>query len=371
MGKSLNEAAKEILASSAANGTKMPMQKVATPEDLGGEDGTKANMMPKLDAAKGVSKFKKRPADKDNAPEARKGLTKVAEDEEVDDNAEVVGEEEADDGEVVETKRVALKNYIKESPKAEDQETVSEEEIDFSVDLGNLFEGTDLSEEFKQKVATIFESAVEAKFNALASVLGEAFEEAFVEQTEAFQTELSEQVEGYLNHIAESFIEENKEAVELKLRTELAEDFITGLHNLFLEHNINVPAERLDVYEDLVKKYDEMQEELNNVLNQNLALQEELAQERKLSLIARKIDESSMTDVAASKFRTLAEDLEFKSEEDFNKKLDIVIENYFTDTVKNPVKLDEELNNNAGRVVETTPQMDRYASVLGKISKRY
>ncbi len=420
--KSLQESAADILNKSKANAHADPMQKLdgASFDDLGGEDGSKANQYPDLDPAKKISKIAKRPADKDSPQDPRKGLKSVSEAEEEDDKKDDDDDSSGgdDDGDkkkpskdkdevdvkeenLEELSKKTLSSYVKKASssitdrndlpsslkkrddkrvkgisKASDKlakeevetEVTNEDLVDFSVELGNLFEGTDLSEEFKTNVATIFEAAVEAKYNTLAETLTEAFDKAFNEAVEEMQTNLNEQVESYMNHVAEEWLSENVEVVERSIRNELTEDFIVGLRNLFIEHYIEVPEERLEIYEDLYSKYEEVVDQYNAVADTNIQLTNALKEERKKSLVTSKILESRMTDVAASEYIKLVEELEYKNDDDFDAKLETVFETYFKKTPVKTTNLNEDSlsDNEQSGVVETTGPMNNYVSAISR-----
>lgn len=427
--KSLQESAADILNKSKANAHADPMQKLdgASFDDLGGEDGSEGNQYPNLDPAKKISKIAKRPADKDSPQDSRKGLKSVSEAEDCEDDEKDDDDDKEDDDDVKEENLEELskktlgsyiqsaardntgrkidgpKNRLKsynrlsgiskaadklekrdskgrsdldrhgnETNENEVEEVTNEDLVDFSVELGNLFEGTDLSEEFKNSVATIFETAVAVKYNALEEQLTEAFDVAFNEAVDEMQANLNEKVESYLNHVAEEWLSENAVEVERSLRNELTEDFIVGLRNLFVEHYIEVPEERLEIYEDLYSKYEEVVDQYNAVADTNIQLTNALKEERKKSLVTSKILESRMTDVAASEYIKLVEELEYKNDDDFDAKLDTVFETYFR---KSPVKTtnlneDSLSDDEQSGVVETTGPMGNYVSAISRTVRK-
>ena len=202
------------------------------------------------------------------------------------------------------------------------------EEVDMSADVAALTEGTELSEDFKEKATTIFEAAVKSKLSEEWDKLNETFEARLTEQVESAKKELAEEVNGTLNYAVNKWLEENQVAVDRGIRNEITEDFLAGLKNLFEEHYINVPDEKVDVLEGLTEDLCKMEERLDEQVKRNIELQNRLNESAK-AIIVKEISEG-LADTQKDKLASLAEGVEFTSEEDFSKKLNTIKESYFT-----------------------------------------
>ena len=192
----------------------------------------------------------------------------VAEDEQVTD--EVVSEEETTTDEVVSEEETSEEEVV-----AED-----EEKIEYSVedDINALVEGEELSEDFKEKAATIFEAAINSKVSGIKEQLTASYEEKLVEEVASIKEELKDRVDSYLEYVADEWIAENQLAVESGLKEEMTESFISGMKSLFEEHYVTIPEEKYDVIESMVDKLDEMEGKLNEQIEKNIALNKRLAE---------------------------------------------------------------------------------------------
>ena len=202
------------------------------------------------------------------------------------------------------------------------------EEVDMSADVAALTEGTELSEAFKEKATTIFEAAVKSKLSEEWDKLNETFEARITEQVESAKKELAEEVNGTLNYAVNKWLEENQVSIDRGIRNEITEDFLAGLKNLFEEHYINVPDEKVDVLEGLTEDLCKMEERLDEQVKRNIELQNRLNESAK-AIIVKEISEG-LADTQKDKLASLAEGVEFTSEEDFSKKLNTIKESYFT-----------------------------------------
>ena len=202
------------------------------------------------------------------------------------------------------------------------------EEVDMSADVAALTEGTELSEAFKEKATTIFEAAVKSKLSEEWDKLNETFEAHVTEQVESAKKELAEEVNGTLNYAVNKWLEENQVSIDRGIRNEITEDFLAGLKNLFEEHYINVPDEKVDVLEGLTEDLCKMEERLDEQVKRNIELQNRLNESAK-AIIVKEISEG-LADTQKDKLASLAEGVEFTSEENFSKKLNTIKESYFT-----------------------------------------
>jgi hypothetical protein len=214
-----------------------------------------------------------------------------------------------------------------------DQEVVaettdSELEIDLSADVKALVSSdADLSEEFKDKAAMIFETAVKTRIQEQTKILEARYEEKLSAETETVKEAMVEKVDSYLNYVVEEWMKENELAVERGIRTEIAEDFITGLKDLFKEHYIDVPEEKYNVLDDLTTQNKKLEDKLNEQISKNVDLTKEVSE----SVKAKTIDEVStdLADTEKEKFEKMAENVEYDSADKFREKLETIKESYF------------------------------------------
>lgn len=202
------------------------------------------------------------------------------------------------------------------------------ESVDMSADVAALTEGTELTEDFAAKAKTIFEAAVTSKLNEEWAKLEESFAAQLAEAVEASKKELAEEVNGTLNYAVTKWLEENQVAVDRGIKNEISEDFIAGLKNLFEEHYISVPDEKVDVLEGLTEDLCKMEERLDEQVKRNIELQNRLNESSK-KVIVNAIAEG-LADTQKEKLASLAEGVEYTTEEEFSKKLTTIKESYFT-----------------------------------------
>ena len=210
-------------------------------------------------------------------------------------------------------KPTSMKEEEVEIEATEDQEVVAEEEtkeveIDLSADVKALVSSdADLSEEFKDKAATIFEAAVKTRIQEQTKILEAQYEEKLSAETETVKEAMVEKVDSYLNYVVEEWMKENELAVERGIRTEIAEDFITGLKDLFKEHYIDVPEEKYNVLDDLTNQNKKLEEKLNEQIAKNVDLSKEVSQSAKSKAINEVA--SDLADTEKEKFEKMAENV--------------------------------------------------------------
>ena len=208
----------------------------------------------------------------------------------------------------------------------------------FAEDVDALFaDDSTISEEFKSKVSTIFEARVNDRISQIAEETEAKYAGMLEEAVEAVKADLTEKVNDYLSYVVEQWIADNEIAIETGLRSELTEDFIAGLRNLFAEHYIDVPAEKVDLVEELATKVEELESQLNEEIERGIETKKSLVESRKLE-ITREVSEG-LTATQVEKIKSLAESVEFSTEEEYKSKLETIRENYFPSGVK---KADEE-----------------------------
>ena len=209
------------------------------------------------------------------------------------------------------------------------EETVEEEtvEIDIEADVNALLGGEELSEEFREKAKTVFEAALQSKVNELAEGMQAKYDEKLVEEVESTKAALAERVDQYLEYVAEEWFVENELAIEHGLKTELTESFLGGMKNLFEEHYVQIPDDKYDVLESMVEKLDDMETKLNEQIEKNIGLNSRLSES-----VADGILDSISDGLAATqkeKLASLAESVEFESEDQYREKLETLKESYF------------------------------------------
>jgi hypothetical protein len=209
-----------------------------------------------------------------------------------------------------------------------------------------LLAGENLSEDFREKAETIFESAVTSRVQEEVSVLEEAYEKAIEEEIANITDNLSEQIDSYLGYVVEEWMKENEIAIETGLRTEITEEFISGLKNLFAESYIDIPEEKVNITEELGKKVEELETKLNEQIEKNIGLTKDLMESRKFEIFVNHCD--GLTDTQAEKLRTLAENIDATSPTEFEEKISVLKESYFpsSPTTKSaPLDLVEDVGN--------------------------
>ena len=286
-----------------------PMTKGAPYEDLGGP--TPENYSPTNDSAK-----LKEPGGSlkqvSDAITNRKGKMKAEESEvEITDEQEVVVEDELTTDEVV-----------------AEEETVEETvEIDVEDDVNALLGGEELSEEFRAKAKTIFEAAINSKVIAIREEIVREHEEKLSEEVEEIKVELQERVDSYLEYVADEWFVENQLAVENGLKADMTESFLEGMKGLFEEHYVQIPEEKYDVLKSMVEKLDDMETKLNEQIEKNISLNKGLAEATADSILESVSDGLAATQ--KEKLASLAESVEFESDEEYREKLETLKESYF------------------------------------------
>ena len=264
-------------------------------------------------------------------------------------NEETASEEEA----VVETP-------VSESESPE-EEVAKEIVIDVADDVAALLEGEELSKEFQEKTATIFEAAVKSKIEQVAEQLEEQFQAAFDEEIASHKSELTERIDSYLEFVANEWINENALAVETGIRGELSESFMSGLKTLFEEHYVEIPEEKYDVLEAMTSKLDEMETKLNEQIESNVELTKRLS-----SSVSDNILDEVSEGLALSqkdKLSELSKGVEFESEEQYREKLTTLKESYFN---AKPVVESSEVTSEESIVEDHSPAKSQYLSALTK-----
>lgn len=243
------------------------------------------------------------------------------------------------------------------------------EEFDVADDVNALMEGENLSEEFKQKATTIFEAAVSARVDYIAEQVEAQLVEEMQEVIEEIKEDLAAKVDDYLNYMVEEWMSENEIAIERGLKSEIVEDFMTGLKNLFVEHYIDIPDNKVDVVEELTLKIEELEESLNTQIVRGIELKKELNEQLKYEAIYTACEGLSQTQI--EKMKALAEGVEFTSETEFTSKLETLKESYFKSDVKvaDMLALDDEvqlMEEEKKTAKSSDPIMEQYAKTISQ-----
>ena len=250
-----------------------------------------------------------------------------------------------------------------------EEETISETDLDFTEDVDALVAGEELSEEFRLKAATIFEAAVTSRVNKEAAALQEAYESALTEEVEKIQTDLAEKVDDYLSYAAEQWMKENALQIEHGIKTEMAESFFNGLKGLFLEHNFSVPEEKFNLLDGMVEEIDDMEAKLNEQIDANVALNKRIGEFVKMEIV----NECAvgLAETQKEKLASLAEGVEFETEEDFRNKVNTIKESYFTRKAELAESVSEPTEEASEPLVESTVSgsMSKYVDAIARWSK--
>ena len=241
-------------------------------------------------------------------------------------------------------------------------ETLSETEV--KEDIAAVLAGADLDEEFPKKATTVFEAAVSAKVSEKVASLKETAETRIGEELEKIKEEFAGRVENFLQYACEEWMSENELAVEKGLRSEVTEAFMDGLKKLFIESNINLPDEKLDAVAEMNEKLDEMETRLNEQVEKNVGLHEKVSTYRKNEILTEL--SRGLAEVQKDKFTSLAEAVEFKSEETYREKLGQIKESYFG--AKTP-EVAEEISSEEPKATvekELSESMTNYVAELAK-----
>jgi len=233
--------------------------------------------------------------------------------------------------------------------------------ISVKEDVEALIAGEDLSEEFKEKAATIFEAAVKSKVRLEIEKIETEYAEKMTEEVAKATEGTSEKVDAYLGYVVEEWMKQNEVAIEHKLKTEITENFITGLKGLFEEHNITVPDEKYDILDAAATQADEMEAKLNEQIEKNIKMSGKVAELEKGEIL---VDVASdLTDTEVEKFVGLAENVEYEDSDDYRQKLDTIKSSYFARTVK------EDEVEAAPTYVEQGNLSNQMAAYMSAISK--
>ena len=257
----------------------------------------------------------------------------------------------------------------KPSAAAEEVENTPEEAIDLSSDVKALVSAdADLSDEFKEKAATIFETAVKTRIKEQEAKLKIQYDEKLSKESETIKVAMADKVDAYLNYVVEEWMKENELAVERGIRTEIAEDFITGLKTLFKEHYIDVPEEKYNVLDDLTNEKDKLEDKLNEKIKENVELNKQVGEFTRDKLIGEV--GSDLADTELEKFTSMAANVEYDNADKFKEKLETVKESYFPKTKQETASPKDEVDSvAANEPSDFGSKSDAMAAYTAAISK--
>ena len=238
-------------------------------------------------------------------------------------------------------------------------------------DMAEMFVGQDLSEEFKEKTVIIVEAAVGVLVNTAVAKLVESYEAKLEEEIATIVTSLEEKNDLYLDNVTKTWLKENEVAIDASLKNELSEDFLTGLKNLFVEHYVEIPSNKVDIVTEMATKIETLEAELNKSIVENASLAEQVIGHKSVEIFEALAE--GLTTVEVEKFRSFAEAIDYEDLPEFKKKLQVVKENYFTNktTTTTTVKqsnIEEETFVGDATITEEKidPVMQRYAASISK-----
>ena len=327
-----------------------PGTQLGSVEDLGGP--TPENYKPDDDSAK--LREPKIATVKDVVNKGAKAadpMKKMAKEETDTSEEEVVAEAETTEEEVV------------------SEEETTQEEYNVDEDVNALLGGEELSEEFREKAKVIFEAALNSKVKEIQEALEVQYAEKLAEEKEGLKDTLTERVDAYLEYVCEEWMTENELAIDHGLKTEMTESFLSGMKGLFEEHYVTIPEDKYDVLESMVEKLDEMETKLNEQIDKNIDLNKRLAESTAGSILDQISEGLAATQ--KEKLASLAESVEFESEEEYREKLETLKESYFSSKAPAPKVAQQQTLSEGVDTTEApvTGTMDAYLRSLGAFKK--
>ena len=231
-----------------------------------------------------------------------------------------------------------------------------------------MFAGADLSEDFKEKATVVFEAAVNAKLQEEVTRIEEQFEAKLDEQVEVAISDIVEKVDTYLDYVVEQWMEDNKVAIERGIRSEIAESFIEGLKDLFVEHNINLPEEEVDVIADMAEQLEATEAKLDAAINESIELKKALTESKKAEILESYTKD--LTETQAEKFRALTEGVEYSDLDELSRKVKIINEQYFGAKTVLSESLSEIDPIEEATTQKIDPAMAAYAQAISKTIRK-
>ena len=313
-----------------------------TPENYKPDDDSAKLREPKIATVKDVVNKGAKTADP---------MKKMAKEETDTSEEEVVAEAETTEEEVV------------------SEEETTQEEYNVEEDVNALLGGEELSEEFREKAKVIFEAALNSKVKEIQEALEVQYAEKLAEEKEGLKDVLTERVDAYLEYVCEEWMTENELAIDHGLKTEMTESFLSGMKGLFEEHYVTIPEDKYDVLESMVEKLDEMETKLNEQIDKNIDLNKRLAESTADSILDQISEGLAATQ--KEKLASLAESVEFESEDEYREKLETLRESYFSSKAPAPKVAQQQTLSEGVDTTEApvTGTMDAYLRSLGAFKK--
>ena len=325
-----------------------------TPENYKVDDNSAKLAEPKIATVKDIVNRGAKPADPmpSGMKEEEEVAGEVVEEEETTASSEdVVSEEETSEEEVV------------------SEEEVLEVEYNVEEDVDALLQGEELSEEFQEKARTIFEAAIKTKVAEVQEELKAQYETTLEEEVSAIKEELTDRVDAYLEYVAEEWIAENQLAIEQGLKAEMTESFLTGMRSLFEDHYVTIPEEKYDVTTAMVEKLDEMEDKLNEQIKSNIALNQRLAESVADAIFSEVCEGLALSQ--KDKLASLAENVEFDSENNYREKLATLRNSYFPENAGAQRDNSENISESSESIAQpVTGLMESYLDTLTRVSQK-
>jgi len=246
-------------------------------------------------------------------------------------------------------------------------EEVETDEQVFAEDIESLFaDDSTISEDFKAKASTLFEARVHDRVSQIQEAMEAEYAGMLEEAVETIKTDLTEKVDSYLNYVVEQWLEQNEIAIESGLRAELTEEFIAGLRNLFAEHYIDVPAEKVNLVDELASKVEELEGKLDEEIERSVELKKSLVESRKVEITHAVCEGLTATQV--EKIKTLAESVDYSTAEEYQSKLETIRENYFPSGIKKAAEgqLHEQVEEASDKPVINDPFVAMVSQAISK-----
>jgi len=332
-------------------------------EEGAGKSANKELGLPEIDDEEGRAESE--PDGEDNSKKQKEPKTKPSK-----ASAKAEGKDTKKEGEMPWDKD--KKDDDDDEEDEDDKEESKKEEIEVNVDedVAALIKGEELSEEFKTKAATIFEAAVKSKIAKIRKQIREESKKEQEERIESMQTEMTENMDKYLNYATKEWMEENKLSIETGVRNEVTESFITGLKKLFEEHYIDVPEEKEDVFESLVVEVAELEEKLDTQTQKHMDTVKELNTYKAASIFQTVAE--GMVDTDVEKFKELIEDVDYDADEQYAEKLNTIKNSYFKSDKKDEVVDNKKSAGTNNPVVDgnSDGRMDSVMQAISNLSKK-
>ena len=287
-------------------------------------------------------------------------------DKEDDDEEEEMDEVKSDDGysEVEDPKDIKGKKRPKDNTKKESKEI----EIDVSEHVDALVAGEEMSEDFKAKATTIFETAVKSKVKEIVESLEKELEEKYAKEAEEDKAEIVENVDKYLDYVSSQWMKDNEIAIETGLKEEISSEFITGLKNLFEEHYIDIPDEKIDLVAELQATVNEQEDKINKEINDSIELKKELVEYKKKDIFTQVT--TDLVDTEVEKMKKLSENVEFEDAEDYAEKLNTLKENYFKSPKSEKLDGEKVTAGTNKEISEDNSPVDAYVQAISRSIKK-